>query len=124
MMARLIAMGVLPDETRGIATTIEVYTRLISEQVVERLLKFPFAAHHRYQIGNVLRHKKSILPSIAFGIGMHAHRLVGIGIERLHPFALLVFSTEETRLSIIEIAIEMGSPVKVSIVGSLSQGFR
>lgn len=85
MMAWLIAMNILSDESAGI---VILFTTRVGEreEFVQPANKRFLATHQTNKVGHVLRHVPVVLPGIALGIGIASVGTITQRVERLQPF--------------------------------------
>ena len=101
VMAGLVAVGVLPDETAGV--TVHLATGGGQTEVLIKLLQEAFFATK--EVDETLRivwHEPHVLPSVAFH---KAGLLIAERVKALYPIAFLVLRTEEASLGVKEVFV-------------------
>ena len=105
MMAGLVPMGILPDETGNVGQKTAGEVGRQREEGVEFLQSLFTASQEGGKPLYILRCKPSPLPRITLGITKLATG--GKGVEGLHPTAIAVAGTHEAGSAVIVVAVEM-----------------
>ena len=122
MMARLIAVGILSDESRHVGRHIRsLKGRLNGEEGVE----FRHHAFFRAEAGlkplHIVGNKPCILPGVSLAIVVGPVRGIEL-IEGFAPVALAVLAAHESRRGVEIVAVGMAALGEVSVVGGVSHG--
>ena len=101
VVAGLVAMGILADESAGIAVALAAGGGE-GEVLIEFLDEVLCTAKEVNHALGVVGHKPHVLPCVSFN---EAGLFVTEGVEGLNPFALVVLGAEEARFLMEEVAV-------------------